>query len=305
MTEQFHTVRVPASSANLGPGFDALGIALDVFLECRFRPAETLSIRASGLDADRISTGPDNLIWQIAGGLGAGPIELEIRNAIPVGKGLGSSAAAVTAGVVIGAEIAKLGWDRARVLDEVARLEGHPDNASACVLGGIVASAADSCGAVRAVKMPLPEKFGVAVVVPDYFVPTSDAREVLPETYPRRDAIFNIQRVALLIAALASGDAGAMRVALEDRLHHPYRFALVAGLEEMVALREPGLLGCVLSGAGPSILVFYERGSEPVCDLVRKIFQTHGRHSEILWTKVANHGYELLPADPDEKSHSC
>jgi homoserine kinase len=296
MTE-FRTVRVPASSANLGPGFDALGIALDVFLECRFRRADALSIRASGVDADRISAGADNLIWETARELGAGAIELEILNSIPVGKGLGSSAAAVTAGVVIGAEIAGLGWDRARVLDEVARIEGHPDNAAACVLGGIVASATDSCGAVRAVKMALPSKFGVAVVVPDFAVSTASAREVLPPVYSRADAIFNVQRAALLMAALGAADGEAMRVALEDRLHHPYRFGLVKGLEEMVGLREAGLLGCVLSGAGPSVLVFYLRGCEGVCELVREIFARHGHASEIWWTRVAEEGYELLAAE--------
>ncbi len=177
------------------------------------------------------------------------------------------------------------------MLDEVARIEGHPDNASACVLGGIVASVSGS--PVQSVKMPLPAKFGVAVVVPDFGVPTLEARDVLPENYSRADVIFNLQRAALLIAALAAGDADAMRVALDDRLHHPYRFGLVPGLEEMVALRAPGLLGCVLSGAGPSVLVFYLRGSEGVCELVRGIFETHGHASQILWTSVAECGYEL------------
>ena len=281
---------MPASSANLGPGFDALAIALNVFLECRFRRADAWSIRVSGVDADRISAGSDNLIWEIARGLGAGAIELEILNSIPVGKGLGSSAAAVTAGVVIGAQMAGLGWGRARVLDEVARIEGHPDNASACVLGGIVASATDSCGTVRAVRMALPSNFGVAVVVPDFAVSTASAREVLPAVYSRADAIFNVQRAALLMAALGAGDGEAMRVALEDRLHHPYRFGLVKGLEEMVGLRATGLLGCVLSGAGPSVLVFYVLGSEEVCERVRQIFLRNGHASEILWTRVAKEG---------------
>src|SRR5262249_21323053 len=125
----WRTLRVPASSANLGPGFDALGLALDAWLECRFRHAPQLAIRAAGCDAEQISTGEDNLIGQTAAGVGARePIELEIANHIPIGKGLGSSAAAVTAGVVIGAELTGRGWDRARVLDEAARIEGHPDN---------------------------------------------------------------------------------------------------------------------------------------------------------------------------------
>lgn len=290
----WRTLRVPASSANLGPGFDALGMALDVYLECRFRPAREIRIRAAGRDAEKIPTGPDNLIWEIARSVGARDgIELAIANSIPVGKGLGSSAAAVVAGVVIGAELAQLHWDRTRILDEASKIEGHPDNAAACVLGGIVASASDSCGRVRAIRMDLPEKFGVAVIVPDFLLPTVEARAVLPDNYSRRDAIFNVQRAALLMAALASGDRAAFPMALEDRMHQPYRFPLVPGLEEITSLREPGLLGCVLSGAGPSILAFYERGSEGVCECVRKIFAKHGRSSEILWTRVDPRGYDL------------
>jgi homoserine kinase len=116
---------------------------------------------------------------------------------------------------------------------------------------------------------------------------------VLPETYSRADAIFNVQRSALLIAALATGTTSAFPAAFEDRLHQPYRYALVPGLEEMVKLRAPGLLGCALSGAGPSVLVFYERGSEQVCDLVRQIFAMRGSESETLWVQIAERGFEL------------
>jgi homoserine kinase len=128
-------------------------------------------------------------------------------------------------------------------------------------------------------------------VVPDFVLPTVEARAVLPESYSRADAIFNVQRSALLIAALATGSVNAFPTALEDRIHQPYRAKLVPGLEEILQLRAPGLLGCALSGAGPSILVFYERGSQTVCDLVRQIFQLHGHASEVLWTEIAEHGY--------------
>ncbi len=292
MADNWKSVRVPASSANLGPGFDALGMAFDVYLECRFRAAREVRIRAEGRDAESISTGADNLIWQIAQSVAPlDGIELSIANAIPIGKGLGSSAAAVVAGVVIGAELGGLNWERARVLDEASRIEGHPDNAAACVLGGIVSSASDSCGRVRAVRMELPEKFGVAVIVPDFALPTAQARAVLPPTYTRADAIFNVQHAALLVAAIAAGDRQAFQMALEDRLHQPYRFRLVEGLEEMVSLREQGLIGCALSGAGPSILAFYERGCEAACQRVREIFLKHGHRSEILWTRVPPSGY--------------
>ena len=295
------TLRVPASSANLGPGFDSLGLALGIYLDCRFRPSERLSIQACGRDADLISTGEDNLIWQTAlavardvGGV-LPPVELEIVNDIPIGKGLGSSAAALTGGVVLADHLLGLHWKRPRVLDEAARIEGHPDNVAACVLGGVVASAIDSGGVARTVRLDMPTRFGVAVVVPDFILPTCEARAVLPATYSRADAVFNVQRASLLMAALATASVTAFPVALEDRLHQPYRAALVPGLEEVVKLRAPGLLGCVLSGAGPSVLVFYERGHEPVAELVCQIFRLHEHNSEILYTEVPAQGYQVQP----------
>jgi len=293
-------VRVPASSANLGPGFDALGLALDIQLECRFRRAPDLVIRATGRDADCISTAEDNLIWQtalqVASDVGRAmpPVELEIFNDIPIGKGLGSSAAALTAGVVIAAEAMQLGWSRDKILDEAARIEGHPDNVAACVLGSLVASALDGEGVARAVRMEIHPHYGVAVVVPDFPLPTVEARRVLPLNYSRADAVYNVQRSALLIAALTSGTTSAFPAALEDKMHQPYRFPLVPGLEDATKLRAPGLLGCALSGAGPSILVFYERGSEPVCELIRDVFKQHGHRSEIVWSEVDKIGYELF-----------
>lgn len=299
MLETFSRVRVPASSANLGPGFDALGLGLDIYLECRFRPAPALKIQATGRDAALISCGSDNLIWETAQRVAADigrtmpPIELIIANDIPLGKGLGSSAAALTAGVVIANEVLTLGWDQHRVLDEAARIEGHPDNVAACVLGAIVASAVDSEGHAQAVRLDLHPHYGVAVVVPDFALSTSKAREVLPQTYSRADAVFNVQRSALLIVALATGATSAFPTALEDRIHQPYRFPLVPGLEEISKLRMPGLLGCALSGAGPSILVFHERGHENVCDRVCAIFKQHGHSAEIVCNDIAHTGYKL------------
>jgi homoserine kinase len=131
------------------------------------------------------------------------------------------------------------------------------------------------------------------VVVPDFDLPTTRARSVLPDSYSRADAVFNVQRAALLIAALATGATNAFPTALEDRFHQSYRAPLVPGLDEILKLRAPGLLGCVLSGAGPSVLVFYERGYEQVCDLARQVFAFHGHASEILRAQIAEKGYEL------------
>jgi homoserine kinase len=293
------TLRVPGSSANLGPGFDALGIALRVYLECRFSVSDRLSISVSGRDADLISCEQDNMIWQTALAVAARahlplpPVRLEIVNEIPIGKGLGSSAAALTAGVIIAQKLLNLGWKTARILDEAARLEGHPDNVAACVLGSVVATAVEPGGNTRAIRLEMPDSFQVAVVVPNFQLPTKEARKVLPDTYSRADVTFNIQRAALLIAAFATGDTSVFPAALDDRLHQPFRARLVPGLSEILSLRAPGLLGCTLSGAGPGVLVFYEKGADSVFDLVRQIFALHGCSTEVVGTGVSSKGFEL------------
>jgi len=293
-------VRVPATSANLGPGFDALGMALSIYLDVRFRPAERLVIRTAGRNLELMPLDESNLIWQTAlavsehTGRPMPGVEIEVDNDIPIGKGLGSSAAALLAGVILADEILGLEWSRDRILDEAARIEGHPDNVSAAVLGSIVASAIDSDGVTRAVRMQLPARYGVAIVVPDFLLPTSEARAVLPHSYSRADAVFNLQRSALLIAAMLTQTTEAFHAALEDRLHQPYREHLVPGLGEMLRLRSPGLLGAALSGAGPSVLVFYERGSEGVVENFREIFARNGHASEILPAHIPDHGYDIL-----------
>ena len=292
-------VRVPASSANLGPGFDALGLALNVFLECRFAAAGKLSIRVRGRDAALISVREDNLIWQTAMAVAARAhkalpmVDLEIINDIPLGKGLGSSAAALVAGVVMADRLLGLGWKSGRILDEAARLEGHPDNVAACVLGAVAVSAVEPGGLTRSIRMEMPERFQIAVVVPNFQLPTREARAVLPETYSRADVTFNIQRAALLIAALANGDPSAFPTTLDDKLHQPFRAALVPGLAEILRLRAPGLLGCALSGAGPSVLVFHEKGYVHVVDLVRQVFAMHGCTTEVVSSGISARGYEL------------
>lgn len=294
-----YSVRVPASSANLGPGFDALGLALDIPLMVRFRKAAELDILATGRDAESIPPGENNLIWrtalQVAENTGHGmpPVEMRIHNEIPLARGLGSSAAALVAGVVMADTVLGLNWSKDKILDEAARIEGHPDNVAACVLGSIVASAIDNDGAAVAVRLELPDWCAVSVVVPDFVLPTAEARQVLPGSYSKRDAIFNVQRSALLIAALCTGHRRAFPTALEDRFHQPYRARLVPGLSEILELRAPGLLGCALSGAGPSVVVFYERGHEAVTSRIQECFRARGHASDVLPAPIAQSGYTI------------
>lgn len=292
-----HTVvRVPASSANLGAGFDTLGLALAIYLECRFRPAEATRIRVSGRDAGRIPTDSGNLILltakQVADGQDRAlpPIELEIDNEIPVGKGFGSSAAALVAGVVVANAALDLGWDEHRVLDEAARIEGHPDNVSAAVLGSVTVAAIGSDGVTRAIRLEVPRAFSVAVVCPDYELSTNAMREILPETYSVEDAVFNIQRASLLVAALLKGDRDAFPIAFCDRLHQPYRAGHVPGLSSVLELRRPGLLGCALSGAGPAVLVLYETGVEEAVESVAAEFTSAGCATETMFPNLDRTG---------------
>jgi homoserine kinase len=157
----------------------------------------------------------------------------------------------------------------------------------------VVASAVDPAGVTHSVRLEMPKNFEVAVIVPNFLLPTREARAVLPDSYSKADAVFNIQRASLLIAALATGDSSAFPTALDDRLHQPFRARLVPGLNEILQLRTPGLLGCALSGAGPAVLAFYERGSESVTDLIREVFAANGCSTEVMAGGVAKHGYEI------------
>ncbi len=299
-------LRVPASSANLGPGFDTLGLALGLYLTCRFRTAEQTAVRVTGRDAVSIPTASDNLILVTARAVAAAqgrelpPLSLEIENQIPVGKGFGSSAAALVAGVVVADRAVGLDWDEHRILDEAARIEGHPDNVSAAVLGSVTTAAIGDDGITRAVRLEVPRAFSVALVCPDFGLSTQRMRTSLPELYRREDVVFNIQRATLLVAALLQGDREAFPVACEDRLHQPYREERVPGLAAILKLRVPGLLGCALSGAGPAILVFFETGRCRVVEAVRDEFHKVGCRTEAIFPEIDRTGLVVRDA-PEER----
>jgi homoserine kinase len=263
-------VRVPASSANLGPGFDTLALALGLYLECKLRASETgLLVRVSEEDAFGIPPDETNLTWRaflrLAGAKAPGGLTLEIANDIPVGKGLGSSAAAIVAGLALANEWLQLGKSREELVQLATDIEGHPDNVAAAVWGGLVASCQSDDGRVLAVKQRLPATVEVVLAIPDFSLSTSAARAALPAQYSRKDAVFNVQRAALLVAALSEGRPDLVREAMRDRLHQPYRAPLIPGLEDILRLRDvPGLLGVALSGAGPSVVAFCSGHAEEV-----------------------------------------
>ncbi len=290
---------VPSSSANLGPGFDTLGLALSPALLCEFTLAAATSISVTGRDAALIPASGENLVWSTANevarrqGRSLPHLKLDMRNEIPLGKGMGSSAAALTAGVVLASVALELDWDKQKVFAEAARLEGHPDNVAACVFGSLVASAMDEDGQAWAVRLPVPPNLAATVVSPNFAVATSKARSVLPLSYSRADFAFNLQRCALLVAALAAGRLDVLPDALADRLHQPYRAELVPGLLDILALRGDGLFGCCLSGAGPSVLVLHQEGTLHWPHHVAGLFERHGQAVEVHRARIDTAGYTL------------
>ena len=253
-------VSVPATSANLGPGFDALGLALALHNEVTAAEAEGVSVRIEGEGAGRLARGGDNVVargvrlaFEAAGRRFTG-CELHCLNRVPTARGLGSSAAAWVGGLAAGNALLGSPLPRETLLALAARAEGHPDNVAAALLGGLTVACADGEG-VTAVALPVPPALRWVALIPGVTSATAEARAVLPRTVPREDAVFNVQRVALLLASLQAGRTDALARALEDRLHQPYRLKLFPWMPDVAAAaRAAGALGCVLSGAGPALL---------------------------------------------------
>lgn len=290
-------MRAPASSANLGPGFDCLGLALDHYLTVDVEAASQLLIQVSGADTTGIPADETNFIWRTAAevaetqGMPLPAANLRIENNIPLGKGMGSSAAALLCGIAIADVLLGLQWTREQIFAEAARREGHPDNVAASMFGGLAVSSWRENAAPCHIRIQPPVRLATALVVPDFPLPTREARSVLPAHYSRADAVHNIQRAALLVACLAAGDLSHMRTALADKVHQPYRSQLVPGLDAILHLQSPGLLGCCLSGAGPSVLVFAENDAMGAANLVRQEFLRHGVASEIVKAGIDTEGF--------------
>ena len=253
-------VRVPATSANLGPGFDALGLALTLYNEVVAEERPGVSVAIEGEGADRLARDASNVVvrgiklaYEAAGRAFTG-CALECVNRIPTARGLGSSAAAWVGGLAAGNALCGSPLSRDKLLGLAARAEGHPDNVAAAVFGSLTVSCGTSDG-VTAVTLPVPTSLAWIVLVPEVTSATAEARALLPRSVPREDAVFNVQRVALLLAGLQTALPAALSVALEDRLHQPYRLKLFPWMPQVAAAaRAAGALGCVLSGAGPSLL---------------------------------------------------
>jgi len=297
-------VRVPATSANLGPGFDALGLALALHNEVIGEEADEVAVAVEGEGAARLDAGAKNVVargvalgFEVAGRPFRGA-RLRCVNRIPLSRGLGSSAAAWVGGLLAANALLGEPIDRDGLLAAATRAEGHPDNVAAALLGGLTVSCADG-PRVTAVSLPLPAGIDWVVLVPETESSTHEARAVLPDVVPRADAVFNVQRVSLLLAALGAGRADLLDLAMQDRLHQPYRRRLFPWMEEVAAAgRRAGALGCVLSGAGPCLLAAVPaRGGQVVAASMAEALLAAGIAGQALHLPVDPRGatWERLP----------
>jgi homoserine kinase len=293
---------LPATSANLGPAFDAAALALALFLKVSARAATEFSVVASGRDAEVCERLEDHLILNTyrevlqAEGMSAVPLALRIENQIPIGKGCGSSAAARLAGIALAVHFGRLRWSDSRIVGEAARREHHPDNAAACWMGGLVVARMSGSGEAQVAPIRPKGKWPLLLAVPAESLSTEEARRVLPEQYPRADAVANIQNSMLLLAAFAQGRGDSLACALDDRMHQPYRAPLCPLLPALQKLTgTPGILGVALSGAGPSVLLFLDHKAN--LNRVRAQVAAHlrvcGLVAELIPTAITPRGARL------------
>jgi len=295
-------VRVPASTSNLGAGFDCFGLALKLYLTARATAvpdaAEPCTVVTTGAkENEALPRNAVNLIYRAMAfaarreGLSLPPVDLRVHNDIPLASGLGSSAAAIVAGIKLGGLLAGRDIPDETIQNYATEFEGHPDNVAASLYGGFLASCTCHDGAVVTAKFSWPEHIRAVVVSPHSQLPTHVARAALPRTVSRHDAVHNLQRSALFISAIAQQRYDVLWEAMRDRLHQPRRESLVPGLKEALALpRVPGLLGIALSGAGPSILALVDDNDEQVGARVANCFRGRGIEATIRALEIDNEG---------------
>jgi homoserine kinase len=254
VTARRRLVRVPASSANLGPGYDVMAAAVSVFLELEVEEAGEFSLDSGGL---AVSTGRDNLAVRAFESLrSADGVSFRLQSEIPLARGLGSSAAAIVAGLAAADHMYELALTREEMLARAAELEGHPDNVAAAIYGGFVVCSGGP-GDATATRFDPPDGLEAVAVIPAEEISTAEARRAIPGTIPVGDAVANIAATAELVLGLQNGDLTLVSQGLADRIHQPRRRELYPRSMELVeAARELGALGATISGAGPTVLVW-------------------------------------------------
>ena len=304
------SVKVPASSANLGPGFDCLGLALPIYntitIEETVLPGTGIEINMISEEEsiddmvfDSIPKDENNIVYKavemLYNSIGQEPSELKIniQAQIPIARGLGSSSSIVVGGLLAANKLLGNPADEKALLAIATEVEGHPDNVAPTILGGVVLATQEEDGMVSYSKLKWPEEWDITVCIPDFELSTEIARSILPKEVSMQDAIFNAKHLALLVQAINTKDAKLMKVAMKDRLHQPYREKLVPGMREIMEVfkHEDGVLGCVLSGAGPSLLIVScNYDLDKIKSTVKDIWEGQNIKSDIRTLKVEEQG---------------
>lgn len=293
------SINVPASTANVGPGYDVFGIALTLYNTITIEESEKLEIIVCGNKADdSISKDKTNLVYQsieayynhIKKPFPSFKITIDCQ--IPLASGLGSSSTAIVGGIVAANKYENNLLSIDDLITLAWKIEGHPDNTTTAILGGFVISKVTDEKTVAYKKLLWPEKWKIIICHPDFKLSTQEARAVIPKTIPLSDTIYNMSNCSFLVSAVCSGDDAILKQSLRDKLHQPYRSKLVPGMETIIhELKKSDALGTVLSGAGPSIcIIAYEKDLQEISSTIQAIWQKEGISSEIFHPSVDNQG---------------
>jgi homoserine kinase len=305
-------VKVPASTANLGPGFDTLGMALSLYAWIEMEEAAETVFHLHGDEMKGVPQDKNNLLYQVAqmvfaeAGVTIPELSISMYSEIPLTRGLGSSASAIIGGMAAANAMIGSPLDNARLFDMATALEKHPDNVGASLFGGIITAVWDGEHA-DFIRLEPPQDLEVLVVIPEFELATVKARGVIPSEITVGDAVFNISRTSLLTAALASGRLDLISRAMQDRLHQPYRAPLVPGMEKLLAeAPQHGALGIALSGAGPTLLCLVDRREGRKRELeqfLKETMQQHGIPARTRWLPPCTSGVttELLERNGMQK----
>lgn len=308
------SVKVPATSANLGPGFDCMGVALPIYntvtIEETVLPGTGVEINviadSDAIDPMSLSHIPldeNSIIYKavelLYNSIGQTPSELKItiHSSIPVTRGLGSSSSVIVGALLAANELLGRPADEAALLSIATEIEGHPDNVAPAILGGLIIAAQEDDGSVTYRKLEWPEEWAITVCVPDFELATEIARSVLPKEVPMKDAIFNAQRLAMLMYAVNTKDSELMKTALKDRLHQPYRMKLIPGLDKIMDNLKhiEDVLGCVISGAGSTILVISKKNDlDKIRNIVKETWANQNIKCDIKTLPVENQGAQVI-----------
>ena len=273
-------IKLPATSANLGAGFDTLGVALSRYNYVWMEPATGIEVLSK--DGTVIPTGEDNLVYRAVArvyqlcGKPLDGLKIIQENNIPMARGMGSSSACIAAGIIGANELLGRPLTQVDLVDLAWAIEGHPDNTTPAILGGLTVSVVED-GRVYTAREQVSDRFCFVLLVPDFELKTERSRAALPEQYLRQDAVFNLSRSALMVTALVQGNAENLRVAVQDRLHQPFRAELIPHCKEIFEITyRHGSLGTYISGAGPCVMAIVERENTAYDNGVLREMAQHG-----------------------------